>query len=208
MFLHNWPPGRAVRLGLDHDGLAAVRPSLVHAHAGGWADLLPDPQPLGTDYLVQAYCGVATLVGDPGEPPAPSLLTLTDVLGGLISAEGVVAALLARSRTGAGVRVETALVDAARLIRDTAVPHGTGDAAGGHDSARAGAVVGTAPAVARSPARRPGMTGAVTVVTDLAAMAADPAFSAALDTGGDAVYSRAPWTFVPTAEPLRLEPTR
>ncbi|MEV4381674.1 CoA transferase [Streptosporangium sp. NPDC049644] len=185
VFLHNWPPGRAARLGLDHEALAAVRPCLVHAHAGGWADLLPEPQPLATDYLVQAYCGVAALVGGPGEPPAPTLLTLTDVLGGLINAEGVVAALLARSRTGAGVRAETALVDAARLIRDATAPHGRGDAT------CTGAGV-----------------GAVTVVTDLAEMAADPAFSTALDTGGEAVYSRAPWTFVPATAPLRLENTR
>ncbi|WP_084195639.1 CoA transferase [Streptosporangium amethystogenes] len=200
VFLHNWPPGRAVRLGLDHEALAAVRPCLVHAHAGGWADLLPDPQPLATDYLVQAYCGVAALVGGPGEPPAPSLLTLTDVLGGLISAEGIVAALLARSRTGAGVRAETALVDAARLIRDAAVPHGRGDAT------RTGAGIGAASAC--SPARWPGRTGAVTVVTDLAEMAADPAFSTALDIGGEAVYSRAPWTFVPATAPLWLENAR
>ncbi|MEU0478436.1 CoA transferase [Streptosporangium sp. NPDC006013] len=194
VFLHNWPPGRAARLGLDHEALAVVRPCLVHAHAGGWADLLPDPQPLGTDYLVQAYCGVAALVGGPGEPPAPSLLTLTDVLGGLISAEGIVAALLARARTGAGVRAETALVDAARLIRDTTVPHGRGDAT------RTGTEIGAVPAC--SPARWPGRTGAVTVVTELAEMAADPAFSAALDIGGEAVYSRAPWTFVPATAPL------
>ncbi|WP_245929867.1 CoA transferase [Allonocardiopsis opalescens] len=117
LFLHNWPPGRAERLGLGSARLAAVRPSLVHVHTGGWADTMPHPQPLGTDYLVQAHSGLGALVGAPGEPPAPSLMTLTDVLGGIIGAEAAVAALLARARTGAGVRAETALVDAARLLR-------------------------------------------------------------------------------------------
>ncbi|NUO99844.1 MAG: hypothetical protein HOW59_18170, partial [Nonomuraea sp.] len=119
-FLHNWPPGRAAAYGLDHDDLALVRPSLVHAEAGGWAETLPPPQPMGTDYLVQAYSGVAALLAAPGEPPAPSLMTLTDVLGALISAEGVTAALVARARTGTGVRAATALIDAARLLRTTA----------------------------------------------------------------------------------------
>ncbi|WP_063843100.1 CoA transferase [Sphaerimonospora mesophila] len=180
VFLHNWPPGRAARLRLDHDDLAAVRPTLVYAHAGGWADLLPPPQPLGTDYLVQAHCGVAALTVGPGERPAPSLLTLTDVLGGLICAEGVVAALLARARTGAGVRAETALVDAARLIVDTAYP---------------------ACSAPRMPGRAP-------VVTDLAGMAADPAYRAALDTTGAAVYGGPPWTFVPAPASLPMEAAR
>ncbi|MEU5861542.1 CoA transferase [Nonomuraea sp. NPDC047529] len=166
VFLHNWPPGRAGAYGLDHEDLAPVRPSLVYAQAGGWAEALPPPQPMGTDYLVQAYSGVAALLAGPGERPAPSLMTLTDVLGALISAEAVVAALVARARSGAGVRAATALIDAARLLRATPP--------------------GRAPAGPR-----------VTPVTDLAAMADDPAFDGVLDRTPQAAYSRAPWTFVP-----------
>ncbi|YCK34285.1 CoA transferase [Actinomadura sp. ATCC 39365] len=166
VFLHNWPPGRACSYGLDHDDLAPMRPSLVYAQAGGWAEALPPPQPMGTDYLVQAYSGVAARLAGPGEQPAPSLMTLTDVLGALISAEAVVAALVARARTGAGVRAGTALMDAARLLR--AGPPGTAPASRE-----------TAP------------------VTDLAAMADDPAFDRVLDRTPQAAYSRAPWTFVP-----------
>ncbi|MEV0618454.1 CoA transferase [Nonomuraea sp. NPDC050404] len=168
VFLQNWPPGRAARLGLEPADLAAVHPSLVHAHAGGWADVLPEPQPMGTDYLVQAYSGVGALLTAPGEPPAPSLMTLTDVLGALISAEGVVAALLARALTGAGVRSETALIDAAALMCDTT-----------------------------SIEEGPWRIGQAGAVHDLAVMAADPAFSAVFDTDGDATYCGAPWSFVP-----------
>ncbi|MFV2213548.1 CoA transferase [Actinomadura sp. LOL_016] len=159
VFLQNWPPGRAARFRLD----AADLPSLVYAHAGGWADALPAPQPMGTDYLVQAHSGVAALVS------GPTLMTITDVLGGLIAAEGAVAALFARARTGAGVRVETALIDAARLLREAV--HSPVD----------------------GPPRAP-------VVSDLAAMAADPAYAAVFETDGAASYSRAPWTFDRTRE--------
>ncbi|OLT26640.1 hypothetical protein BJF79_43315 [Actinomadura sp. CNU-125] len=107
VFLQNWPPGRAARFGLA----AADCPPLVYAHAGGWADVLPEPQPMGTDYLVQAHSGVAALLS------GPTLMTITDVLGAFIAAEGTVAGLLARARTGTGVHVETALIDAARLLR-------------------------------------------------------------------------------------------
>ncbi|GAA1847995.1 CoA transferase [Actinomadura bangladeshensis] len=168
VFLENWPPGRAKLFELDAGDLAAVRPGLVYAHAGGWAEVHPAPQPMGTDYLVQAYTGVAALLAERGRPPAPTLMTITDVLGALISAEGTIAGLLARARTGTGVRVETGLVDAARLLRDA---HAGGPA------------TDTAPAAP--------------VVTDLAAMAADPAYEALFETDGEATFSRTPWTFTP-----------
>jgi crotonobetainyl-CoA:carnitine CoA-transferase CaiB-like acyl-CoA transferase len=168
VFLQNWPPGRASLFEVDAGDLAAVRPGLVYAHAGGWAEVHPPPQPMGTDYLVQAYTGVAALLAERGRPPAPTLMTVIDVLGALLSAEGTIAGLLARARTGTAVRVETALADAARLLRDAHAGHPAAD---------------TAPAAP--------------VVTDLAAMAADPAYAALFETVGPAAYSRSPWTFTP-----------
>ncbi|MFA1546937.1 CoA transferase [Actinomadura chokoriensis] len=176
VFLQNWPPGRAGLFEMDAGDLAAVRPGLVYAHAGGWAEVHPTPQPMGTDYLVQAYTGVAALLAEHGRPPAPTLLTVVDVLGALISAEGTVAGLLARARAGAGVRVETALVDAARLLRAA------------HADRPIAETAPTAP-----------------VVTDLAAMAADPAYEALFETDGEAAYSRSPWTFAPQPTHPRRE---
>ncbi|MEV4309586.1 CoA transferase [Nonomuraea sp. NPDC049624] len=186
VFLHNWPPGRACSYGLDHDDLAPVRPSLVYAQAGGWAEALPPPQPMGTDYLVQAYSGVAARLAGPGEQPTPSLMTLTDVLGALISAEAVVAALVARARTGAGVRAGTALIDAARLLRATPLPT---------SPPTPPAIPPGSPPATSSGA--PPASRAAAAVTDLAAMADDPAFDQVLDRTPQAAYSRAPWTFVP-----------
>jgi len=117
VLLYNWPPGRAEGFGLGPDDLADLAPGLVHVHADGWGGRAPEPGALATDYLVQAHGGVADLLAGPGQEPAPSLLTLTDVLGGILAAEGAVAALLLRARTGAGVRARTALSDAARLLR-------------------------------------------------------------------------------------------
>lgn len=188
VFLQNWPPGRAARFCLDHGDLAAVHPALVYAHAGGWAEALPTSRPPGTDYLVQAYTGVAALLTGPGVPPAPTLMTITDVLGAVIGAEGIVAALLARARSGVGVCAETALVDAAHLIRVATDLTDATTLTGGAMVTEAGA--GTGSGV--------GAVGpAAGVVTDLATMAADPAYAAALVTDGTVTYGRAPWSFAP-----------
>ncbi|MFJ7157003.1 CoA transferase [Streptomyces sp. NPDC101118] len=115
VFLHNWAPGKAAGLALDADDLAAVNPALVYAYTSGWADRLPGA-PMGTDFMVQARTGTGEAVRPRGEPPAPSLMTLLDVLGGLLGAEAVLAGLLLRERAGHGVRVDSSLLGAADTL--------------------------------------------------------------------------------------------
>ncbi|MDX8147538.1 CoA transferase [Lentzea sp. BCCO 10_0061] len=116
VFLHNWAPGTAERLGVGAHDLAAVNPALVFVHTSGWAGRLPDA-PLGTDFMAQARTGLGALLRSADEPPAPSLMTLLDVLGGLLGAYTTVAALLQRERTGRAIRAESSLLAAAELLR-------------------------------------------------------------------------------------------
>ncbi|THA50152.1 CoA transferase [Streptomyces sp. A1136] len=120
VFLHNWAPGKAAELGLDADDLASANPGLVYAYTSGWADRLQDA-PMGTDFMVQARTGVGEAVRPHGEAPAPSLMTLLDVLGGLHGAEAVLAGLLLRERTGRGVRVDSSLLGAADTLTGPAL---------------------------------------------------------------------------------------
>ncbi|SDJ29049.1 CoA-transferase family III [Lentzea albidocapillata subsp. violacea] len=97
VFLHNWAPGKAEQWSLRHTDLARVRPGIVYAHASGWGTALGPNPPLGTDFVVQAHSGVP-----------PSLMTIVDVFGGVVSAHGVVAAL-----TRGATRVDSSLLSAA-----------------------------------------------------------------------------------------------
>jgi crotonobetainyl-CoA:carnitine CoA-transferase CaiB-like acyl-CoA transferase len=117
VFLHNWAPGKAAKLGLGHDRLAAINPRLVCAHASGWGDSLGANPPPGTDFMVQAYAGLADHLTPAGEAPAGSLMTVLDVLGGLVAASGVLAGLLGRERDGRGRRVRSSLLCAAALLQ-------------------------------------------------------------------------------------------
>lgn len=116
VFLHNWAPGKAAELGLDSADLARANPAIVYAYTGGWGTgRIADP-PMGTDFMVQARTGVGEAARPEGEVPAPSLMTLLDVLGGLLGTEAVLAGLLLRERTGRGVRVDSSLLGAADLL--------------------------------------------------------------------------------------------
>lgn len=150
VFLHNWAPGKANQWDLDAEHLCAVRPGLVYAWASGWGDALGPAPPLGTDFMVQAQSGLAALVVPDGAPPAPSLMTLTDVLGGAICAQGVLGGLLALAHTGRSQRVDSSLLSAATVMLQQPARH-----------------------------RSSGLLG-VPVCTDLTALATEPRFASAV----------------------------
>ncbi|PPS73452.1 hypothetical protein BV882_16115 [Streptomyces sp. 46] len=228
VFLHNWAPGKAARLGLDACELLPGHPALVYAWASGFGDAFGDRPPLGTDYLAQVHGGLAAAVRPADQPPAPSLMTLTDVLGGLVCAQGVLAALAARETTGRGSRVDSSLVSAAALVprpahraRWTALDRPVrtadghlclGSAARAHPQAVLRLLDSAGPTATEDLAARfvrhtteewtarlaeAGLT-ATPVLTDLTALARDPAFRRAVAppdpvTGHARPY--APWEF-------------
>ncbi|WBB98906.1 MULTISPECIES: CoA transferase [unclassified Solwaraspora] len=116
-FLHNWAPGKAARLGLDAGDLWAANPRLVYTYASGWGDARGSDPPPGTDFMVQAYAGLGAQLRPAGEPPAGSLMTMLDVLGGLVAAQGVLAGLVAGHRDGRGQRVDSSLLSAAGVLQ-------------------------------------------------------------------------------------------
>jgi crotonobetainyl-CoA:carnitine CoA-transferase CaiB-like acyl-CoA transferase len=114
VFVHNWAPGKAEQLGLAAADLPA---HLVYAYTSAVGSRqLPDT-PIGTDFMLQARTGMAELVRPQGESPAPSLMTLLDVLGGLLGAEAIVAGLVQRSQYGHGVDVESSLLGASAALQ-------------------------------------------------------------------------------------------
>jgi crotonobetainyl-CoA:carnitine CoA-transferase CaiB-like acyl-CoA transferase len=108
VFLHNLRPGRAEEWGLGPERTARANPRLVYARATGWGPG-QNQERLGMEFLVQAHSGLASRLSAYGERPAPSRLLLCDAAGGLVTCEGVLAALWRRELTGEGQTVEGSL---------------------------------------------------------------------------------------------------
>ncbi|WP_156972392.1 CoA transferase [Nitrosospira sp. NpAV] len=120
VFLHNWAPGKAVLLNLDHDDLATINPSMIYAYAAGWATdsaahSPSSPMP-GTDFMTQAYSGVAKRIAEASGTLGGSLFTVLDVLGGVVAAQGITLALLNRCMNSAGGKVTSSLMSASTLL--------------------------------------------------------------------------------------------
>jgi crotonobetainyl-CoA:carnitine CoA-transferase CaiB-like acyl-CoA transferase len=105
VFLHNWRPGRAAEWGLEAADLAKIHPTLVYTHGSGWGELPGAPRMVGTDFLVQAYTGIAAGISPEDRPPLPSRALLTDYMGALNTCEAALFGLYLRTRTGSGQRV-------------------------------------------------------------------------------------------------------
>ncbi|MGI8678763.1 MAG: CaiB/BaiF CoA transferase family protein [Jatrophihabitans sp.] len=107
--VENHRPGSLARYGLDYDAIAAVNPRVVYASITGFGDGPGRDRP-GYDFLVQAVGGLMSVTGDADDEPKKVGAPLVDVLTGKDAVIGILAALAARSRTGAGQRVRVELL--------------------------------------------------------------------------------------------------
>lgn len=113
VFVENYRPGVTERLGIDFPALHAVNPRLVYASISGFGQTGPYAQRPGYDIIAQGMSGIMSVTGAPGGPPMKAGLPVTDLAAGLIGANAILSALLARARTGEGQHIDTSLFDAA-----------------------------------------------------------------------------------------------
>jgi crotonobetainyl-CoA:carnitine CoA-transferase CaiB-like acyl-CoA transferase len=117
VFLQNYRPGVAARLGLDYDSLSAINPKLVYVSISGYGEDGPYKDRPGQDLLLQAMSGAMLSAGRKGEPPTPAGQYLADAVTGSTAFEGVLAALLHRERTGEGQLVTVNMLDALTTLQ-------------------------------------------------------------------------------------------
>jgi crotonobetainyl-CoA:carnitine CoA-transferase CaiB-like acyl-CoA transferase len=106
VFVQNFRKGVAARLGLDAATLRARNPRLVYASATGYGPLGPDSGDPSFDYLGLARSGIMMSAGEPDDEPLAIAGAIADQMGAVMLAYGVLAALLAREKTGRGQEVD------------------------------------------------------------------------------------------------------
>jgi crotonobetainyl-CoA:carnitine CoA-transferase CaiB-like acyl-CoA transferase len=100
------------RLGLTYGQVLEHREDIIWAGVSTFGADGPYAGRPGIDALAQALCAVPMLNGTPDQPPTRLNMPIADVMSSLLIANGVLAALHERERTGRGQKVEVALIDA------------------------------------------------------------------------------------------------
>ena len=108
---HNFRPGVMEKIGLDYDSVRGLNPRLIYGEVTGYGRSGPWKDKPGQDLLAQSMSGLTFLTGDADDPPIPFGLAVGDMLCGTHLAQGILAALVRRGRTGNGGRVEVSLLE-------------------------------------------------------------------------------------------------
>ncbi|MGD0766304.1 MAG: CaiB/BaiF CoA-transferase family protein [Dehalococcoidia bacterium] len=110
--LEGFRPGVVKRLGVDYEAVSAVNPRIVYCSLSGYGQDGPYAGMVGHDINYISIGGALGMIGWPGQPPAIPLNVIADfAAGGLHAAYAILAALLARERTGRGQYVDIAMSD-------------------------------------------------------------------------------------------------
>ena len=112
VLVENFRPGVMQRLDLAPARLRRANDRLVHCSITGFGPDGPIADQVSLDGAVQAFAGLVDLAGRLGLTASPSPLTVADIAGGSMGTQAILAALLARERTGAGTHIEVSLFEA------------------------------------------------------------------------------------------------
>jgi crotonobetainyl-CoA:carnitine CoA-transferase CaiB-like acyl-CoA transferase len=113
LFVQNFRPGVAERMGIGEAALRAVKPNLVYVSISGFGERGPYADRRVYDPVIQALSGLADIQADvqTGRPHMIRLI-IPDKVTALTAAQAMTAALFARQRTGDGQHVRLAMLDA------------------------------------------------------------------------------------------------
>lgn len=117
VFLQNYRPGVAARLGVDYESLSKINPRLVYVSISGYGEDGPYLHWPGQDLILQGMSGAMLSAGREGEPPTPAGQYLVDAVTAYTAFEGALAALLHRERTGEGQLVSVNMLDAITTLQ-------------------------------------------------------------------------------------------
>ena len=119
--MENFTPGVMDRLGIGYEALRARNPRLVFASTSGFGQTGPYRERPAVDVIVQGMGGVMSITGEPGGGPVRPGVSYGDIVAGLYTAIGVLAALHERERDGEGQAVDVSMLDAQVSVLENAI---------------------------------------------------------------------------------------
>jgi succinate--hydroxymethylglutarate CoA-transferase len=129
VLVENYLPGTLEKYGLSYKQLSKLNPSLIYAsitgydrpcflvrvilidHLHRYGQTGPYRKRAGYDVMVEAEFGLMHITGEPDGPPVKVGVAVTDLTTGLYASNAIMAALIARGRTGRGQHIDVALSD-------------------------------------------------------------------------------------------------
>ena len=110
VLVQNLAPGATQRLGLDFETLRTAHPRLIVCDISGYGSDGPQRDRKAYDLLIQGESGFLSITGSP-EAPAKAGCSIADIAAGMNAYAAILAALIARGRTGRGCRIDLSMLE-------------------------------------------------------------------------------------------------
>jgi crotonobetainyl-CoA:carnitine CoA-transferase CaiB-like acyl-CoA transferase len=111
ILIENFKVGTLAKFGLDYESLAARNPRLIYCSITGFGQTGPYAQRAGYDFMIQGMSGLMSITGDTESGPQKTGVAISDLVTGLYSGMGILAAVEQRHRTGRGQHIDMSLFD-------------------------------------------------------------------------------------------------
>ena len=110
VLVQNLAPGATERMGLGFEQLKQKYPRLIVCDISGYGSTGPYKDKKAYDLLIQSESGFLSVTGSPGQP-AKSGISIADIAAGTTAYNNILAALLARQKTGKGCRLDVSMLE-------------------------------------------------------------------------------------------------
>ena len=110
--LEGFRPGVTRRLGIEYESIRGINEKIIYCSVTGYGQDGPYRDMVGHDINYLSFGGVLGLNGDTGGAPVVPPIQVADMAaGGMNAALGILAALIARQRTGRGQYIDISMLD-------------------------------------------------------------------------------------------------
>ncbi len=124
VLVENYRLGALAKYRLDYESLRSLNPGLIYCSISGYGREGSAAARPGYDFLMQAESGFMSITGLPDGPPLRLGVAFTDLVSGMNAAQAILAALIAREKSGEGQLIDIALFDGAvALLANIASAH-------------------------------------------------------------------------------------
>ncbi len=96
---------------MDYPTISGLNPGIIYASITGYGQTGPYRNKAGYDVMVEAEMGLMHITGPKDGPPVKVGVAVTDLTTGLYTSNAIMAALIARGRSGRGQHIDAALSD-------------------------------------------------------------------------------------------------
>jgi len=121
ILIENFRPGTMERWNLSYEQLAEINPGLIMVRVTGFGQSGPYSKRAGYGSIGEAMGGLRYVVGDPSTQPSRMGISIGDELAAVHACMGALMAVHARSRTGRGQIVDSAIYEAVLNMMESLV---------------------------------------------------------------------------------------